>query len=331
MFQLRLNEEYLLLCRLCLECDDTEYVSIYDKHENEAFSKIIKTCIGIKIRKNDGLTQFICTNCRNELVKFYKIRKKSFEVDKILRALRSTVLLAAFICCGCNSSTEFDSQEDLDAHCEKEHKKYRITDNSIRPFECNVCFQRFLSETLLKHHRERAYRKRPYICRSCATAFFTNSALKRHEKMCNVVGSSYTCEQCGKRFRQILTLNNHRKLHQTEKTFSCPICAKTFKQKFEIPIHMITHTGEQPYPCDQCPARFKRKQALKNHQRHHLNPRPFKCTTCDEWFGSAAARKFHQQTVHEGLDPFRCEQCGISYGRRLRLTQHRKKFHGDSL
>ncbi|XP_049288577.1 oocyte zinc finger protein XlCOF6.1-like [Anopheles funestus] len=245
--------------------------------------------------------------------------------------LKQTTHNAKLFCCGCNPSPEFTSPEELTAHCDVQHTKYRITDNSIRPFECNICFQRFLTETLLKHHKDRPYRKRSYICGSCAAAYFTNSALKRHEQMCTVVDKNYTCEDCGKRFRQIITLKNHRKLHQTAKTFQCPVCSKTFKQKFEIPIHMVTHTGEQPYPCDQCPARFKRKQALKNHQHRHVNPRPFKCDACDEWFGNPTARKFHRQTVHEGLDPFRCEQCGLSYGRRVRLKQHMKKVHGESL
>ncbi|XP_052901679.1 zinc finger protein 184-like [Anopheles moucheti] len=234
-------------------------------------------------------------------------------------------------CCGCNPSPEFTSAQELNTHCNLEHKKYRISDNSIRPFECNTCYQRFLTETLLEHHKNRPNRKRSYICRSCSAAYFTNSALKRHENMCTVMDKNYICEDCGKRFRQIITLKNHRKLHKTEKTFSCSVCSKAFKQKFELPIHMVTHTGEQPFPCDQCPARFKRKQALKNHQHRHVNPRPFKCDACDEWFGNPTARKYHHQTVHEGLDPFRCDQCGLSYGRRVRLKQHMKKMHGEAV
>ncbi|XP_041763208.1 zinc finger protein 624-like isoform X1 [Anopheles merus] len=233
------------------------------------------------------------------------------------------------VCCGCNPSPEFNTTAELTVHCDNHHKKYRVSDGSIRPFECNICFERFLTPSLLKHHQTRPYRKRVHICRSCGSAYFTNSALNRHEKVCTVVDKNYTCEECGKRFRQIITLKNHRKLHQAEKIFACPVCGKTFKQKFEITIHMVTHTGEQPYPCDQCPARFKRKQALKNHQNRHQNPRPFKCESCDEWFGNPTARKFHRLTVHEGLDPFRCDQCGVSYGRRLRLTQHMKKVHGE--
>uniref|UniRef100_A0A182PYL4 C2H2-type domain-containing protein n=1 Tax=Anopheles epiroticus TaxID=199890 RepID=A0A182PYL4_9DIPT len=232
------------------------------------------------------------------------------------------------VCCGCNPSPEFASPSELASHCDEQHKKYRITDGSIRPFECNICFQRFLTKFLLKHHQERPYRKRSHICGSCGLAYFTSSALKRHETVCTVVDKNYTCEECGKQFRQIITLKNHRKLHQAQKTFACSVCSKTFKQKFEITIHMVTHTGEQPFPCDQCPARFKRKQALKNHQHRHLNPRPFKCETCDEWFSNPTARKFHRLTVHEGLDPFRCDQCGVSYGRRLRLTQHMRRVHG---
>uniref|UniRef100_A0A182LZY4 Protein krueppel n=1 Tax=Anopheles culicifacies TaxID=139723 RepID=A0A182LZY4_9DIPT len=405
------------MCRLCLTNDSVQYVSLHDKHDDVPIAKIISTCFGIEICRNDGLVQTICSVCWNAVLKYNELRERCLASDKILREAQrkkcptenesaeeqlskesseiysakhqqqeimiptndlpsinnedlvtnhfvlselvrndpNTAELAdspvhtappnqvnsseidqekqpvKLFCCGCNPSLEFTSPEELNVHCDVAHKKYRISDNSIRPFECSLCFQRFLTETLLKQHKERPYRKRSYICGSCSAAYFTNSALKRHEKLCTVVDKNYTCEDCGKRFRQIVTLKNHRKLHQTAKTFSCPVCLKTFKQKFEIPIHMTTHTGEQPYPCDQCPARFKRMQALKIHQHRHVNPRPFKCESCGESFSNPTSRKFHRQTVHEGLDPFRCDQCGLSYGRMVRLKQHVKKVHGEAV
>ncbi|XP_052863485.1 gastrula zinc finger protein XlCGF7.1-like [Anopheles cruzii] len=232
-----------------------------------------------------------------------------------------------FVCCGC-SAVQFNSQQELDEHRFESHRKYRILDNSIRPFECDMCFKRFLTEKLLVQHKTRSYRKRRFVCKSCGLAYLTNNGLKRHEKVCNVEEKNFSCEVCGKRFLQTVTLASHRKLHQQEKAFSCSVCGKTFRKKFEITIHMVTHTEEQPYPCDLCPARFKRHQALKNHQKHHVNSRPYKCDLCEESFNSFAARKFHRLTVHEGLDPFRCDHCGVSFGRRLRLTQHMKRVHG---
>ncbi|XP_038115683.1 gastrula zinc finger protein XlCGF46.1 [Culex quinquefasciatus] len=231
-----------------------------------------------------------------------------------------------FFCCSCPAE-EFDGARALEMHRDAEHLKYRIADNVIRPFECDVCFQRFLTERHLDQHKTRPYKKREYVCTSCGNAFLASNTLKKHEEICVTTERNYACDECGKRFTQVGSLRNHQKLHTTAKAYSCPICAKTFLKKFEVPIHMVTHTEEQPFPCDQCPARFKRKQALRNHQRHHANPTPFKCDLCDQWFNNFSARKFHRQKVHEGLDPFRCYQCGASFGRKNRLEQHVKRAH----
>ncbi|XP_055639760.1 zinc finger and SCAN domain-containing protein 12-like [Toxorhynchites rutilus septentrionalis] len=231
-----------------------------------------------------------------------------------------------FVCCSCPSEI-FESQQAFEAHRTDQHKKYRIADNVIRPYECEICFQRFLTEKHLAQHKARPYKKREYVCTSCGNAFLARSTLKKHEEICITTERNYACEECGKRFTQVGSLRNHLKLHNSEKTHSCPICAKTFLKKFEVPIHMVTHTEEQPFPCDQCPARFKRKQALRNHQRHHSNPTPYKCDLCDEWFNNFSARKFHRQKVHEGIEPFKCDQCGASYGRKNRLDQHIKRMH----
>ncbi|XP_055550389.1 zinc finger protein 510-like [Wyeomyia smithii] len=259
--------------------------------------------------------------CR-DLAKTTRKRKKSnaFGIERNA---------AKFICCGCPSET-FESQQALESHRTDQHEKYRITDNVIRPYECDVCFQRFLTQKHLEQHKARPYKKREYVCTSCGNAFFASSTLKKHEEICVANERNYGCDECGKRFTQIGSLRNHLKLHNSEKTHSCPICGKTFLKKFEVPIHMVTHTEEQPFPCDQCSARFKRKQALRNHQRHHSNPTPYKCDLCDEWFNNFSARKFHRQKVHEGIEPFKCDQCGASYGRKNRLDQHVRRVHADA-
>ncbi|XP_058817678.1 zinc finger protein 99-like [Topomyia yanbarensis] len=255
----------------------------------------------------------------------YKIPRKRKKVAAFDIELETS---SKFVCCSCPSEM-FESQQALDTHRMDHHEKYRIADNVIRPYECDVCFQRFLTEKHLQQHKTRPYKKREYVCTSCGNAFFASSTLKKHEEICAVTDRNYACDECGKRFTQVGSLRNHLKLHNSEKTHSCPICGKTFLKKFEVPIHMVTHTEEQPFPCDQCPARFKRKQALRNHQRHHSNPTPYKCDLCDEWFNNFSARKFHRQKVHEGIEPFKCDQCGASYGRKNRLDQHVKRAHAE--
>ncbi|XP_053690981.1 zinc finger protein 184-like [Sabethes cyaneus] len=431
------------VCRVCLSPDNQLYHSLFAVREERTIAESIMFCTGLQFEQNDGLSQFVCSFCTEEFLKFFNLRKQCLEADAFLRKTLSSkqsseesypnvdetkttkqepdlneevkiifhdtsempseisvgpawtnewsieevqeeyenletlnspdnvnpsersssefepepkpVLrsprkrkppvkttrkrkkssaadrpAAKLICCGCPAES-FDSQQALDGHRTDQHEKYRITDNVIRPYECDVCFQRFLTQKHLDQHKARPYKKREYVCTSCGNAFFASSTLKKHEEICAANERNYGCDECGKRFTQIGSLRNHLKLHNSEKTHSCPICGKTFLKKFEVPIHMVTHTEEQPFPCDQCPARFKRKQALRNHQRHHSNPTPYKCDLCDEWFNNFSARKFHRQKVHEGIEPFKCDQCGASYGRKNRLDQHVRRVHADGV
>ncbi|EAT35910.1 AAEL011964-PA [Aedes aegypti] len=428
----------MYICRVCLAQDRPLYVPLFSLQGERSVAKTIMLCTGLKLKRNDGLTQYACGQCVDEFVRFFKLKELCLESDAFLRAhippseagedfdeasndfgsdvdisrdghietldepLQSTIVIeeiriteaggeprviteewvvevddakhnlevledppsnndriespelkskpkassrkrktrrkskpvvssadpSKYICCSCPSEA-FDSQEKLDIHRADQHEKYRVKTSTIRPFECDVCYQRFLTEKHLTQHKNRPYRKRRFVCTSCGAAFLASSTLKKHEETCTTTVCNYECNECGKHFLQSGSLRNHMKLHTSDKTHSCPICGKTFMKRFEVPIHLVTHTTEQPFVCDKCPARFKRMQALRNHQRHHSNPNPYKCDQCEEWFNSFSARKFHRQKVHEGIEPFRCEKCGASYGRQSRLTHHMRKAHPD--
>ncbi|XP_050100702.1 zinc finger and SCAN domain-containing protein 12-like [Anopheles aquasalis] len=475
-------------CRLCLSTDQEQYSIIYDQHEPERLADIIYLCFGIRIGRNDGITQVICDPCRMDVIHFYDFRKRCLAADTVLRNERDElglkscsplnntgpgedaldiiessgwedhdhvegttieeapapevqddcVVLEApvaenyletdelicelpdegdpivegrletdetleevefliesdelqalnddedsnivtdaqcnapsetfaeaeselqtlnsdddsdelsdarsnsplepyaeaacedflrFVCCGCNA-TEFNSQEELDAHRNERHQRYRVRDCTIRPFECDKCFKRFIKEKHLAHHQERPFRKRRFVCVSCGLAYFTNTAMLRHEKLCLGKEKKTPCTLCGKQFRGRISILNHMRIHQQDKVYPCTVCGKTFKSKWAVPIHMVTHSTEQPFRCDICPAKFKREASMKTHERRHANPLPHKCDFCDESFNNNAARKYHRLTVHEGLDPYRCEECGISYKRKLMLKHHMERVHG---
>ncbi|XP_065087210.1 zinc finger protein 37 homolog [Ochlerotatus camptorhynchus] len=425
----------MYVCRVCLAEDRPVYAPLFSVQGKLTVAKTIVYCTGLVIKRNDGLSQFVCSTCVEDFNKFAKLKELCIQSATILQtnlhrsdekpleesstsgsisneedaemtseSLDSTIVIeeikltqennetkviteqwvvemhdpaeadyerlealddpdfmdpddtpteqpqqsasspksrkprrrrksldlcsdqSLFICCSCPGKV-YDSLQKLEAHRTDQHNKYRISESTIRPFECDVCFQRFLTEKHLTQHKKRPYKKRKFVCSSCGNAFLAISTLKKHEETCTTTELNYECNECGKRFMQSGSLRNHMKLHTSEKTHSCPICGKTFLKKFEVPIHMVTHTTEQPFPCDQCPARFKRMQALRNHQRHHSNPTPYKCDMCDEWFNSFSSRKYHRQKVHEGIEPFRCEQCGAAYGRKSRLDHHIRKAH----
>lgn len=53
------------------------------------------------------------------------------------------------------------------------------------------------------------------------------------------------------------------------KMFSCDQCGKKFRQKRDLTRHMYTHTGEKPFSCDSCERKFARKDKLRIHMRAH--------------------------------------------------------------
>ncbi|XP_062565561.1 zinc finger protein 320-like [Armigeres subalbatus] len=435
----------MYVCRVCLGQNRPLYVPLFAVHGKRSVAETIMICTGLKLKRNDGFTQFVCSLCVDEFSKFYELRELCLNSDAFLRSsncnlvneseaikndsvpdadaskddqidcldefVKSTIVIeeieitesnegsriiteewvvemddgkanqettevyeilddpicansedqilptkplksaepskkkqvrrkkkskspiaddTKFVCCSCPSEV-FDSQQRLDAHRADQHEKLRIKSSTIRPYECNVCYQRFVDEKHLTLHKNRSNRSRSFVCTSCGRAFLASSTLKKHEQICApTTVCNYECSECGKHFLQSGSLRNHMKLHTSDKTHSCPICGKTFMKRFEVPIHLVTHTTEQPFACDKCPAKFKRMQALRSHQRHHSNPTPYKCDQCDEWFNSFSARKYHRQKLHEGIEPFRCEICEISYGRQSRLTNHIRKMHAGA-
>lgn len=76
---------------------------------------------------------------------------------------------------------------------------------------------------------------------------------------------NYECEKCGKKFRQIQSLNDHIKRHYNLRNFACSLCGKTFYKQFNVLEHMRIHTGERPFSCEFCDKTFTRTLLLRNH------------------------------------------------------------------
>ncbi|XP_055608264.1 zinc finger protein 99-like isoform X2 [Uranotaenia lowii] len=304
-----------------------EEIYLYDGTTDQVLKDDSNSTI---VEENDGNGKF------EDVVQIQKRKLKRNINLKEAPSKRKTVdmveasNISRLVCCGCPSKI-FYAERELEAHRKEQHEKFRIVDTVIRPFECETCYQRFLTKKQLELHKARGLKTRKYVCNFCGNSFLAFSSQKRHEEGCSTTDKSYSCDECGKLFSQVASLRNHQKLHNSEKQHACPICGKKFLKKFQVPIHMVTHIDEQPFPCDQCPARFKRKHALHNHLKHHADPTPYECDLCSERFNNFSARKLHRQRVHEGREPFRCDLCGASYGRKTRLDHHIRRIHSEEI
>lgn len=228
-----------------------------------------------------------------------------------------------FICCGCE--IHFATNEDLVQHSADEHEKMRLK-KSAKPFECNVCFKRFLSEARLLLHQNYVYRDKNHVCDKCNAKFTCRGSLLNHLK--THADRTYVCEDCNKSFHTSSTLKSHRLLHTESKQFKCtaPNCEKSFLRKSDLHIHLVSHSDERPYECEVCSSRFKSKAHLVHHGKVHTREKPYKCNQCDKAFGTYSARKFHQ-LAHEGIHPYKCSYCNKIYQRNTKLQVHIRRIH----
>ncbi len=71
------------------------------------------------------------------------------------------------------------------------------------------------------------------------------------------------------------------------KSFTCEVCDKKFAQRGGLRNHMITHWDDRPLQCPKCDWRCKTKDRLNSHMRCHSTERPYCCEEegCNAAFG----------------------------------------------
>lgn len=105
-----------------------------------------------------------------------------------------------------------------------------------------------------------------------------------------------SCTYCDQTFTEVSELASHVQSHMA--LFTCEICGKSFKQKGTLKTHMIVHQKERPFGCGYCKKRFKLKSHLKEHERIHTGEKPFSCPVCRMRFTRSNPMKIHLRNHH---------------------------------
>ncbi|XP_022095212.1 zinc finger protein 791-like [Acanthaster planci] len=138
------------------------------------------------------------------------------------------------------------------------------------------------------------YNKGPFICAYCNKKFRGLLDLTRHERI-HTNEKPLVCEECGKAFGSDSSLRFHINGHRNIRPYACPTCGATFRHKNSLREHMVVHTDLRPYVCEVCGTGMRQRSSLRKHMRIHTGERPYKCEICDRAFRSLATCRLHQE------------------------------------
>ncbi|CAG4952916.1 unnamed protein product [Parnassius apollo] len=115
--------------------------------------------------------------------------------------------------------------------------------------------------------------------------------------------SSFTCDECGKKFVNKTRLRDHIDWEHLKKIkFRCQLCNKPFKCHTSLYVHMQNvHRNKE------------KKDNL--------------CHVCGKSYQNAAKLKYHIVAMHTTETPYQCERCSAAFGWYSSLYRHVREVH----
>jgi len=149
----------------------------------------------------------------------------------------------------------------------------------------------------------------------------------------SVPSDELTCQQCGKRFRSLSRLQQHKITHipNAPRPFHCPVvnCHRTFTLESYLKQHMKrSHTGG--VQCDVCGKQLKHRQSLQRHLQQRHSQQQLQCAFCDRSYGYRSDLKRHIQQQHSNTQTvLTCpvSGCAVLFSGKAAQRQHVRKQH----
>jgi uncharacterized Zn-finger protein len=113
---------------------------------------------------------------------------------------------------------------------------------------------------------------------NCKRKFTKKHNLEKHLERHTSDGEKIPsiCHICGKLIKGLYSL--HIKTHEDIKRFRCDDCGKEFRQKVSLQNHVLIHRNEKPFTCSHCQKKFRQKYTMQSHVKNfHLKVRNHPC------------------------------------------------------
>ncbi|XP_049423152.1 uncharacterized protein LOC125883072 isoform X1 [Epinephelus fuscoguttatus] len=161
-------------------------------------------------------------------------------------------------------------------------------------------------------------------CEYCGKVFKDVSTLNSHRKTHTL---PFQCDKCGKKYYSKASLDVHRRIHTGETPYLCSHCGRGFRSSYSLGWHVRIHTGDRRYKCQICGKTSI--QHLARHMRMHRGEKNYLCTECGKAFLSSGELRLHMR-LHTGERPYTCKHCGNGFIAKCLLTVHMRKHTGET-
>ncbi|XP_066254698.1 zinc finger protein ZFP2-like isoform X10 [Euwallacea similis] len=109
---------------------------------------------------------------------------------------------------------------------------------------------------------------------------------------------------------------------KTEVGYPCPYCSKPFMQRCKLKNHLIIHSAERPWRCQVCDKTFKHKRVLDYHEKTvHGDPQNYPCDICGKIFSNKRNCVVHRNR-HTKEYTVKCQECGKAFLGNFYLKKH---------
>ncbi|XP_057670681.1 zinc finger protein interacting with ribonucleoprotein K-like isoform X2 [Diorhabda carinulata] len=145
----------------------------------------------------------------------------------------------------------------------------------------------------------------------------------------------WECGFCKKMFHYQYMLMRHLPTHTNERKFQCLTCGKAFRQMSTLSQHRVihsterpkTHTDPKPHRCHLCPRAFHIKGNLQAHIYTHTNEIRYKCDVCGKGFIQMSNLMRHRVKIHQRTDKFNSvsQACDELFPK-MDILKHREEY-----
>lgn len=232
--------------------------------------------------------------------------------------------------------------------CEKCPLRFRLKDRfeshlkfheGIKPFACQKCNKSYNKLSHLKQHEKHYHSENKPDCFACTyegcdKKFEFLPSLDGHirtKHLGRAEDKIHICEECGKSFRNITYLKEHKLTHLGESfyPYQCDQCKKKFKNKKGLNEHVLRHSGVKNFECPHCGMKKATNRELKEHINFHTREREYKCLHCPMIFAGPSSLSIHTNTIHLKIKKYECQYCKQTFAKHGTWKDHERLHTGE--